>query len=134
MKLSHVGASLLLGLTLLVGPCNAADLPASGSLTPAQTTELYADLKDDGLVVLDVRTEAEFADGHVEGALNIPLEELKSRIQEVPEGKPLLIVCRSGHRASIAFDILRKLGRSTDQVWYLTGYTDYSMGTPRFYR
>ena len=134
MKLSHLGATLLLAVTLLVSPCRAAELPDSGSLTPAQATELYTELKDEGLVVLDVRSEAEFADGHIEGALNIPVEELASRIQEVPEGKPMLIVCRSGHRASIAFDTLRKLGRSTDQVWYLTGYTDYSMGTPRFYR
>ncbi len=133
MKLAHIGATLLLAVTLLVSPCLAADLPASGSLTPAQTTELVNDLKDD-LVVLDVRTEAEFHDGHIEGALNIPVDQLVSRIQEVPEGKPMLIVCRSGHRASVAFKTLRQQGRSTDQVWYLTGYTDYSSGTPRFYR
>lgn len=133
MKLARLGASLILAVTLLVAPCLAADLPAPGSLTPAQTTELMKDLKDD-LVVLDVRTEAEFDDGHVEGAINIPLEELVSRIQEVPDDKPMLIICRSGHRASIAFDILKKQGRSTDQVWYLTGYTDYSSGSPRFYR
>ncbi|WP_294488768.1 rhodanese-like domain-containing protein [uncultured Mailhella sp.] len=133
MKLARFGAALLLAVTLLVSPCFAADLPQSGSLTPAQTTELMNDLGNN-LVVLDVRTEAEFHDGHVKGAINIPVEELVSRIQEVPEGKPMLIICRSGHRASIAFKILREQGRSTDQVWYLTGYTDYSSGAPRFYR
>ena len=133
MKLARFGATLLLAVTLLVSPCLAADLPASGSLTPAETTELFHELGDN-LVVLDVRTEAEFHDGHVEGALNIPVDELVSRIQEVPDGKPMLIICRSGHRASVAFDILRRQGRSTDHVWYLTGYTDYRSGTPRFYR
>ncbi|WP_418765833.1 rhodanese-like domain-containing protein [Mailhella sp.] len=132
MKLAHFGASALLVLTLLVSPCRASDLPEPGSLTPAQATELYNDLNDD-LVILDVRTDAEFHDGHAKGALHIPVDELISRTQEIPENKPILIICRSGRRAAHAFDILRKAGRSVDQVWYLTGYTDYSSGTPRFH-
>ena len=133
MKLARFGVTLLLAVTLFVSPCFAADLPQSGSLTPAQTTELVNDLGDD-LVVLDVRTEAEFHDGHVKGAINIPVEELVSRIQEVPEGKPMLIICRSGRRAAHAFDILRNAGHPAENLWYLTGYTDYSSGTPRFYK
>lgn len=133
MKLSHLGATLLLAATLLVSPCRAADLPASGRLDPAQATELYTAQKD-GLVILDVRTDAEFDAGHAAGALHIPVDQLASRVQEVPEGKPVLILCRSGVRASNAFKILRKAGRPAENLWFLSGYTDYADGTPTFHK
>ena len=120
MKLSHISATLLLSVTLFFSPCLAADLPASGKLDPAQATELYAGQKDD-LVILDVRTDAEFNAGHAEGALHIPVDELASRVQEVPEGKPVLILCRSGMRASNAYRILREAGRPAENLWFLSG-------------
>lgn len=133
MKISHLGAAALLAVTILVSPCRAAELPDQGSLNPAQATELLTELKHD-LVILDVRTDAEFRSGHAQDALHIPVDGLASRVQEVPEEKPVLIVCRSGRRAAHAFDILRKSGRSVDQVWYLSGYTDYHDGVPTFHK
>ena len=133
MKLSHLGASLFLAASLLASPCLAADLPASGRLDPAQATELYAAQKD-GLVILDVRTDAEFNAGHAEGALHIPVDQLPSRVQEVPADNPVLIICRSGVRASNAFKILRKAGRPAEQLWFLSGYTDYANGVPTFHK
>ena len=63
-----------------------------------------------GAFVVDVRTPEEYADGSVQGAVNIPLNEVQSRIKEF-EGKPSVIVfCRSGNRSSQAIKILESNG------------------------
>ena len=133
MSLSRLCATVLLCLTLLATPCLAWVLPEPGRLSPAEATEVVQNLQDD-LVILDVRTPGEFAEGHAEGALLIPLEELASRADDIPEEKPVLILCRSGRRAAAAFDILARAGRNMEEVWYLEGYTDYKAGEPHFHR
>ncbi len=50
--------------------------------------------------ILDVRSAAEFATGHVPGAVNIPMEQVETRLADVPAG-PLVVVCESGKRAEI---------------------------------
>lgn len=62
---------------------------------------LAAVLQAGAPAVLDVRQSGEFADGHIPGAINIPLHELSKRIQEVPEGE-VWVHCASGYRSSIA--------------------------------
>ena len=79
-----------------------------------------------------MRTPEEFAAGHAAGALNIPVQELESRLAEVPRG-PLLLLCRSGIRAGNAFDLLVSRGRPAAQTWYLKGFTSYENGIPRFH-
>lgn len=49
---------------------------------------------------LDVRSAAEFATGHIPGAINIPMEQVESRMQDLPAG-PLVLICESGKRAEI---------------------------------
>ena len=64
-------------------------------------------------VLIDVRTPEEFAEGHIEGAINIPVETIKDDelLKEVPDTKtPLLIYCRTGRRASDAGQTLVKNG------------------------
>jgi hydroxyacylglutathione hydrolase len=62
--------------------------------------------------LLDVRDPAEWRDdGTVEGALRIPLWELRDRLHEVPADQPVTVLCRSGRRASIAASILDAAGR-----------------------
>ncbi|WP_099021186.1 MBL fold metallo-hydrolase [Mycolicibacterium palauense] len=65
----------------------------------------------DGVTVLDVRQRHEYDDGHVTGALNIPLHELGARLDEVPDGQ-VWVHCGSGYRASIAASMLDRPGRS----------------------
>ena len=60
--------------------------------------------------VLDVRTEAEHAQKHIDGSLNIPLNRLEERAAEVPRGRPVVIHCASGYRSSIAASILKNKG------------------------
>jgi hydroxyacylglutathione hydrolase len=61
-------------------------------------------------VILDVRRDDEWADGHVDGAVHIPLHELEARLGEIPEGE-VWVHCATGYRASIAASMLDRAGR-----------------------
>jgi glyoxylase-like metal-dependent hydrolase (beta-lactamase superfamily II)/rhodanese-related sulfurtransferase len=63
-------------------------------------------------IVVDVRSEAEHAGGHIAGSLNIPLTHLDERIGEIPAGRPVAVHCEGGYRSAIAASLLQKLGRS----------------------
>lgn len=64
-----------------------------------------------GAIILDVRTPAEFANGHAEGAVLIPVQELEQRVHEVKEmNKPVLAYCRSGVRSGKAAKMLKAKG------------------------
>ena len=64
-----------------------------------------------GAVLLDVRTPEEFAEGHLPGAINVPVSELPSRISELPKTDAGVVVyCRSGNRSARAAGILREHG------------------------
>ena len=54
------------------------------------------------LYLLDVRQPDEFAAGHISGAKLIPLDELSQRMNELPKDRPILCICRSGSRSSMA--------------------------------
>ena len=70
---------------------------------------------DDELVILDVRTPAEFAAGHVPGAKNIPHDQVAARLTElVPlRDKTVVLYCRSGRRSASAAAVLRSAGFSS---------------------
>lgn len=74
--------------------------------------DLARERRDGGLVVLDVRREDEWADGHLEGALHIPLDQLEARMDEVPADRPVWVHCASGFRASIAASLVDRAGRT----------------------
>ena len=67
-------------------------------------------LQDESVTLLDTRTPKEFIQGHIEGFMNIPVDELRERIEEVPVGKPVYVICQSGLRSYIATRILEGLG------------------------
>ena len=61
--------------------------------------------------IIDVRTPAEFMGGHVAGSINIPLQELQTRIEEVKAlPQPFTLCCASGNRSGQATAFLRSLG------------------------
>ena len=76
-------------------------------------------INDQDAVVLDVRSSNEFAAGHLPNARNIPVEDIEKRAGELPAGKPLIVCCASGSRATRAASALRKAGR--EQVFCLDG-------------
>jgi rhodanese-related sulfurtransferase len=60
-------------------------------------------LIDKGAVIIDVRTPAEFKEGHIPGSRNIPLDQIGSKSAELKKaGKPVITVCRSGSRSGMA--------------------------------
>ena len=58
------------------------------------------------VTLLDVRTTGEFAQGHIDGFVNIPVDELRERLGELDRGKPVYVICQSGLRSYIACRIL----------------------------
>jgi hydroxyacylglutathione hydrolase len=61
--------------------------------------------------VVDVRSEKEWAAGHIEGSVNIPLNHLRDRNSEIPTGRPVVMHCEGGYRSAIAASVLRQAGR-----------------------
>lgn len=66
----------------------------------------------DGAFLVDVRTAAEFANGHVKGSVNIPLDQIASQLSRFKDKKSIVVFCQSGGRSSQAKSILEKNGFS----------------------
>ena len=65
---------------------------------------------DGSAVLLDTRTKEEFGSGHIDGFVNIPVDELRERLGELETGKPVYVICQSGLRSYIACRILMQHG------------------------
>ncbi len=65
---------------------------------------------DGSVTLLDTRTEQEYVRGHIDGFLNIPVDELRERLSEIEKGKPVYVICQSGLRSYIATRILEGSG------------------------
>ena len=77
-------------------------------------------------LVIDVRYDGEWSEGHLPGALHIPLGHLFDRLAEVPRDRPLVTHCRAGSRSAIAASLLRRAG--FQDVSNLTGGYDAWLG------
>ncbi len=64
-----------------------------------------------GAAAIDVREPYEFATGHVESAVNVPLGSLEERIDEIPDDRPLVVYCAAGVRAAGGVSVLERAGR-----------------------
>lgn len=118
-----VMACLLLLAAIQTVP--AAALPASGALSPAQALSVMESLGDK-LAIIDVRTPNEFAQGHVPGAILLPIQTLAEHVDQVPADKPVLLLCRTGNRAQKAYEIIRKARPAQENIWFLKGIPVYA--------
>ena len=66
--------------------------------------------RDGSVTLLDTRTAREYSSGHIEGFVNIPVDELRERLDEIEPGKPVYVICQSGLRSYIATRILEGYG------------------------
>ncbi len=117
-KLPVLMIGMLLGgaVPVLAADPAPAAAPASTPADLISQSDLLARLgkKDPDLVVLDVRTPAEFAAGHVPGARNVSHDQLPARLAELSslKDKDVVLYCRSGRRTAIAEQTLRGAGFS----------------------
>lgn len=84
------------------------------------TAELRAGLCP-GVHLIDVRSGSEFATGHIPGAVNIPMDQIEARLDDLPANGRLVLVCQAGKRARITANLLEPCGRD---VVVLEGGTD----------
>ena len=75
--------------------------------------------KNAGAFILDVRQQDEWNDFHIAGSTLIPLDQLPSRLRELPKNQEVVVVCRTGHRSTQGRDILLNAGFT--QVMSMTG-------------
>jgi len=83
---------------------------ADGTLKQWHLSDLDTLPRDGSVTLLDTRTVGEFRRGHIEGFRNIPVDELRERLEEVEQGKPVYVICQSGLRSYIACRILEGSG------------------------
>lgn len=108
----------ILGLIFVIGGCSVEaatprgeeSKPSTQGTAPAKKSNPAREKVEAGAVLLDVRTPGEFNSGHIEGAINIPVNELESRMSELPADKEVVVYCRSGARSSSAKRILESKG------------------------
>jgi phage shock protein E len=109
-----------------------AGLPDATSKPQAISPAQYGDVLVSGdvdHVLLDVRTSEEYATEHIDGAININVEEMIQRLDEIPKDKPIVVYCRSGNRSAEAAQILDSHGFSN--IYNLGGITAWkSAGFP----
>ncbi|MBN1264456.1 MAG: rhodanese-like domain-containing protein [Anaerolineales bacterium] len=94
-------------------------------LSPADTLEA----QNDGALIVDIRTREDFSEFHIAKSVNIPLEELPSRLDEIPSGKHIILVCTLGRSSLEAREILLEAGYASVSsmeggvmAWYDAGY------------
>ena len=128
-----------LSLSLILTSCvltkgdatNEDEVKDDGMITYEQISQAVAKSLMDSetdYVIIDARTEAEYAEGHIEGAILIPEYEIKDRAEEIIKDKDTLILvyCRSGRRSKIAAEELALLGYT--RVKEFGGIIDWEYG------
>jgi phage shock protein E len=99
-------AGILLGASMFLGGCTEATAPKPA----ARPSEARILVERGEATLLDVRTVQEFNEGHVPGAVNIPIQKLKERMNELPKDKPVVVYCRTGNRSATAKRLLDAAG------------------------
>jgi len=112
-------------------PVNMAGFVAQNildELVRSTTWEAVHSADQSELFLLDVRTPAEFATGGMPGAVNIPLAELRERLNEIPRDKRIILYCKVGHIAYNAARVLEAHGL-TNYANLSGGYETYHIAT-----
>jgi rhodanese-related sulfurtransferase len=84
--------------------------------------EAWQRMRDEGAILIDVRESQEFAEGHAEGAISVPLSVFRERHQEIASGANVLVICHIGQRSLMAAAFMRNQGR--EHVFNVEGGTD----------
>lgn len=114
-------------------PVNLAGYVAENVLSGKQkviTWDELLSIDKENVFILDVRTKDEYDLGHIDGAVNIPVDELRKNIDRIPKDKKIVVYCGVGLRAYVACRILNQNG--FEEVYNLTGgYKTYEVVTQK---
>ncbi len=138
-----IAGVVLLGVIAFAAIALSQGVLSQGTLAPTAVTAtpqaLPAEIsptdaaakRDAGAFLLDVREPSEWASFHVPGATLIPLGQLPARLSEVPKGKDVVVMCRTGVRSAQGRDILLKAGypRVTSLAGGLTAWRAQGLPT-----
>ena len=128
-----IGAVLVLILALvgwaIIDGFSSPEAVTAEALPAEVTIQEAYQLVEEGAFLLDVREQNEWDEFHATGATLIPLGELSSRVDEVPQDQEIVVICNSGNRSQTGRDILLDAG-FTDvtsaaggvQAWRSAGY------------
>jgi len=117
--------NIFLGLFIIITSIACAQQNQSNSITMQEFKERLS--KDKNLIILDVRTPEELAGplGKIDNAINIPIQNLEQRIDELKsyKEKEILVICRTQNRSAAAVNILQSKGYKVKNI--LGGMTEF---------
>ena len=90
-----------------------------GHITPEEGKALIQQKED--LVIIDMRDPHEYVTQHYPNALNIPVNELETRLSEVPADKPVLVYCGRGVRSERGYEILKEKRPDIEELYHIDG-------------
>ncbi len=99
-----------IGFDNLLGYIKAEALTQTQKLPQVSAQELKANLKDNEPLVLDVRTPSEWQSSHIEGARHVPLAVFARQAPDLPNDRPIAVICASGYRSSVVSSLLQSRG------------------------
>jgi rhodanese-related sulfurtransferase len=122
-------SAMMIAAMTLVG-CGGSQAPAAPAQQAAavDTADLAVNIDAqtleslrgrDDVVIIDVREDWEYAEGHIPGAVLLPLGQVPNRLNDIPKDKTVVAVCRSGNRSNQATQFLRDQG--FDNIHNMTG-------------
>ena len=79
-----------------------------------EAKEMY---DEEDTIVIDVRSNDEFASGHIQNALSIPVDDVLARIEELPTDKRLMFICAQGVRSGLACEMAAAMGLVRDNLY-----------------
>ena len=85
--------------------------------TVGDVAALKEALTVENTVLIDVREPGDYEEGHIEGAINIPIRELAQSLELIPTDRPVIVYCASGWRAGMAYSTLRLMGYDNVSAW-----------------
>ena len=99
-----------IGFDNVLGYIKADALTETRELPQLNVQELKASLKNNGPLVLDVRTPNEWQSNHIEGARHVPLSSFARQLPDLPNDRRIAVICGSGYRSAIATSMLQARG------------------------
>ena len=111
-QLALIGLDQVAGVFAPEAVRRAASIGAAIAGVPQMSAwELASHRQANDVAVLDVRSASEWQEGHITGALHIPLGYLTDRLDEIPRDRAVVVHCQAGTRSAIAASVLERAGR-----------------------